>query len=81
MGSLAMELESCKEWLMDIRFSLHLGKTEAMLRGINRKIRSQEGFGVKYEDTPIVYVSEVKYLGMNIDETLSGKNNTGNNCQ
>ncbi len=43
-----------------------------MLCGTKRKMRSKEGFGVKCKDTPIDSVSEVKYLGMKIDETLSG---------
>ncbi len=35
------------------------------------KMRSK-GFGVKCQDTPKDFVSEVKYLGIKIDETLSG---------
>ncbi len=35
-------------------------------------MRSNEGFGVKCKNTPIDSVSEVKYLGIKIDETLSG---------
>ncbi len=29
--TLSKELESCNEWIVDNRLSLHLGKTEAML--------------------------------------------------
>ncbi len=70
---LSKKLESCSEWLVDNRLSLHLGKTEAMLCGTKRKMRSKEGFGVKCKDTLIDSVSEVKYLGVKIDETLSGE--------
>ncbi len=70
--NLSEELESCNEWLVDNRLLLYLGKTEAMLCGTERKIRSKEGFGVKCKDTPIDSVSEVKYLRIKIDETLSG---------
>ncbi len=44
-----------------------------MLCGTKQKMRSKEPFGVKCKDTPIDYVSEVKYLGIKIDETLSGE--------
>ncbi len=70
--TLSEELESCK-WLVDNRFSLHLGKTEAMLCGTKQKIRSKECFGVKCKDTSIDSISEVKYLGVKIDETPSGE--------
>ncbi len=36
-------------------------------------MRSKEGFRVKCKDTLIDSVSEVKYLGIKIDETLSGE--------
>ncbi len=36
-------------------------------------MRSKEGFGVEFKDTPIDFVSEVKYLGVKVDETLSGE--------
>ncbi len=59
--------------------SLHLGKTEAILCGTKRKIRNTEDFEVKYKDTAIESVSEVKYLGIKIDKTLSGEG-TLDNC-
>ncbi len=67
LDTLSEELESCNESLADNRLSLHLGKTEAMLCGTKRKMRSKEGFGVKCKDTPTDSVSEIK-----IDKTLSG---------
>ncbi len=62
--TLSRELETCNEWLIDNRLSLHLGKTEAMLRGTERKIKNREGFEVKCKDTAIETVTEVKYLGV-----------------
>ncbi len=44
-----------------------------MLGGTKRKMKLREGFGVKCKDTPIETVTEVKYLGVKIDETLSGE--------
>jgi len=71
--TLSKEIESCNEWLVDKRLSLHLGKIEAMPCGRKQKMRSKEGFGVKCKNTPIDYVSEVNNLGIKIDETLSGE--------
>ncbi len=71
--SLSRELETCNEWLIDNRLSLHLGKTEAILCGTKRIIKNKEGFEVKCKDTPIKTVIEVKYLGVKIDETQSGE--------
>ncbi len=55
------------------RLSLHLGKTEAILCGTKRKTRNTEDLEVKYKNTEIEPVSEVKYLGIKIDKTLSGE--------
>ncbi len=52
---------------------LHLGKTEAILCGTKSKTRNTEDFEVKCKDTAIESVSEVKYLGIKIDKTLSGE--------
>ncbi len=49
-NTLSQELESCTEWLIDNRLSLHLGKTEAILCGTKRKMRNTENFEVKYKD-------------------------------
>ena len=35
---LSRELESCRQWLIDNKLSLHLGKTEAILFGSKRKL-------------------------------------------
>ena len=36
---LSKELESCRQWLIDNKLSLHLGKTEEILFGSKRKLR------------------------------------------
>ncbi|MFV0264183.1 MAG: reverse transcriptase domain-containing protein [Kluyvera sp.] len=69
--TLSKELESRNVWLVDNRLSLHRGKIEAMLCSTKQKMRSTEGSGVKCKDTSIEFVSKVKYLGINFDETLS----------
>ncbi len=52
--------------------TLHLEKTEAMICGTKNKIKKKEGFAVKCKDTTINSTTEVNYLGIKIDETLSG---------
>ncbi len=71
--TLSRELETCNEWLIDNRLSLHLGKTEAMLCGTTHKLKNTEGSEVKCKDTPKETVTEVKYLAVKIDKTLSGE--------
>ncbi len=74
--TLSENLETCNDWLIDNRLSLHLGKTEAMIcgtKGTKYKIKRKEGFEVKCKNTTINSNTEVKYLGVKIDETLSGR--------
>ncbi len=42
-----------------------------MIYGTKYKIKKKEGFAVKCKDTTINPITEVKYLGIKIDETLS----------
>ena len=73
-AKLGKQLESCSNWLVDNKLSLHLGKTECMLFGPPRKLKNVENFKVKCYDTIIESVTCVKYLGLNIDNFLSGEN-------
>ena len=70
--TLSKELESCKQWLMDNKLSLHLGKTESILFGSKRKLKKVESFDVKCGNESIKHVNSVKYLGVQIDNDLSG---------
>ncbi len=65
--------ETCNDWLIDNGLSLHLGKTEAMICRTKCKIKNKEGFAVKCKNTTINSTTEVKYLGVKIDETLIGE--------
>ncbi len=44
-----------------------------MICGTKCKIKNKEGFEVKCKNTTIKSTTAVKYLGVKIDETLSGK--------
>ncbi len=79
--TLSQVLEPCNEWLIDNILSLYLGKTEAILCVAKRRMRNTEDFEVKYKDTAIESVSEVKYLGIKIDKTLSGEGTLDTNVK
>ena len=44
---LSKELESCRQWLIDNKLSLHLGKTEAILFGSKMELKSLNSFIVR----------------------------------
>ena len=67
---LSVVLESCSDWLVDNKLSLHLGKTECLLFGPRRKLRNVEDFFIKCHDHLIKSSSSVKYLGVQIDRFL-----------
>ena len=69
---LSRELESCRQWLIDNKLSLHLGKTEAILFGSRRKLKRTNSFDVKCGEIKVKNVNSVKYLGLQIDNNLSG---------
>ena len=69
---LSHELESCRQWLIDNKLSLHLGKTEAILFGSKRKLNGVQDFSVICDGKKINNASSVKYLGVTLDNTLSG---------
>ena len=70
--TLSEELESCRKWLLDNKLSLHLGKTEAILFGSKRKLKNVESFEIRCGEEIIKHVKSVKYLGVQIDENMSG---------
>ena len=69
---LSYELESCRQWLIDNKLSLHLGKTEVILFGSKRKLNSVKDFSVICDGKKTNKASSVKYLGVTLDNTLSG---------
>ena len=70
-------LGKCSDWLTDNKLSLHLGKTEYMLFGPNRKIRQIKTFIRCYEHV-ITSTEVVKYLGVYIDRYLNFENIVSN---
>ena len=71
--SLSAELESCRQWLIDNKLSLHLGKTECILFGSKSKLKKVDSFLVKCNGEEVKSSSSMKYLGVTLDPVLSGE--------
>ncbi len=59
-NTLTKNLQSCGEWLVDNKLSLHIGKTEVILCGSKRKLKNAQGFEMKCSGISIQSVSVVK---------------------
>ena len=70
---LSEEMDKMYAWLTDNKLSLHLGKTEAILFGTNKKLQSVHDFNVKCQGKSLQVCHNMKYLGVIFDETLCGK--------
>ena len=70
---LSGQLARCKEWMVDNRLSLHLGKTECILIGSEKRLSRAEGFRVLCDGSEVKRVSSVRYLGVMLDEHFKGK--------
>jgi len=70
---LSSELESCRQWLIDNKLSLHLGKTETILFRSRRNLNKPYNFTVTCNQEPIKSTDSVKYLGVTLDECMTGE--------
>ena len=71
--ALATELKAVKEWLIENKLSLHLGKTESILFGSKRKLAQTSNLHIKCGENDIACKSNVKYLGLPLDQSLTGE--------
>ncbi len=70
--SLSSELGAAREWLIDNKLSLHLGKTESILFGSKRKLNTCSS--IQYcAGTTLASQTHVKYLGIDLDQSLTGE--------
>ena len=69
---LSRELKNCGDWMTDNRLSLHLGKTECMVFGSKRRLKSVSDFSISCGGVVIDRVEKVKYLGYLLDQCLNG---------
>ena len=72
---LGKELESCNTWMINNKLSLHLGKTEIMLVGSKTKLKNVDDFNITCLGQEINGVKSVKYLGVHLDQCVSGELN------
>ena len=71
--SLSSELEAAREWLINNKLSLHLGKTESILFGLKRKLNTCSSIQVRCAGTILASQTHVKYLGIDLDQSLTGE--------
>ena len=68
---LSHELGNLSKWLEKNKLSLHLGKTECILYGSKTKLASVNKLDIVCNGIKITSSTCIKYLGINIDESLS----------
>ena len=70
---LSSELEYVSNWLIDNKLSLHLGKTQSILFGTKRRLSTGVKCNVICNGNVIESKSNVTYLGVTLDQFLSGE--------
>ena len=69
---LGVELAALHSWLVDNKLSLHLGKTESILFGSRGKLKNCHTLDVLYNGSNISPKQSVRYLGVDLDQSLDG---------
>ena len=64
-------ISALSSWLVDNKLSLHLGKTESILFGSCKKIYNSPSLDIKCADTKISSKKSVRYLGVDLEQTLT----------
>ena len=70
---LGLELKMCRKWLVDNKLLLHMGKTECIVFGSKQKLRKINYFSFEYNGHTIKAQHSVKYLGLTLDDQLTGE--------
>ena len=73
-ADLSCAVEKCHHWMTNNRLSMHMGKTEAIIMTSKRKLPNIKNVVIKCKGFDIKPSCNVKYLGLNLDQTLSGEN-------
>ena len=69
--NLSKVMESCSNWLIDNKLSLHLGNTDCVLFGSRRKLKKVTYFNVKCKKQIIKSQDRVNHLGLSIDKYMN----------
>ena len=72
-SNLSSELRFVGNWLIDNKRSIHLGKTQSILFGTKRKLSTCVKLNVICNGNVIESKSNVTYLGVTLDQFLSGE--------
>ena len=72
-NKLSQDLKSRSEWFVDNKLSLHIGKTEFILFGSRTRLARIEQCQIPFNGTVIKSKQSVKYLGVILDQCLSGE--------
>ena len=76
--TLSFELGNCHRWLLDNKLSLHVGKTEAIVFGTSRHLRSIGDFKIECGGSTVNRVISVDYLGVRLGASMNGKKHAEN---
>ena len=76
--TLGKEFCALDSWLVDKKLSLHPGKTESFLFGSSKIICNSPSLDIKCGDIKISSKKSVRYLGGDLEQTLSSKLNLEN---
>ena len=58
---------------MDNKLAIHLGKTDRILLGSNKKIHKQSDMKITCGESKVAAKENVKYLRVNLDQSQGGK--------
>ena len=70
---LITELKSVCDWMADNKLYLNLGKCESILFGQKRRLNTCNVLNIFCNGSKIKSKTTVKYLGAELDQTLSGE--------
>ena len=70
---LGNELSSLNGWMVEKSLSNHLGKTAYILFGAKSKLRINSGMKVTCGETNVAAKASVRYLEVDLDQSLDGK--------
>ncbi len=76
--ALETSLKNLSSWLEENKLSLHLGKTESIIFGSNRKLKRTTKLNITCNGVAIECKKQIKYLGCILDRFLSGEATVSN---
>ena len=75
---LEKQMREISKWLQANRLSIHLGKTDSILFGSECKLKKVSKMKISCNNIEIEAKSSAKYLGVTLDEDMTGKSMGGN---